>query len=360
MPFWLALNSIKGIKTVSAFRNKIDKLSQIQQQQAAEVLPGERIEEIDPELIDCERQIRSEDNFGFTLESLTELGADIERDGQHEPAVLRKDPQKFGRYLMVAGERRWRACKIVGIKLKAVVRELTDEQVRRVQRAENIQRENLTQLEIAVALRDDKCRLGTLEKVAAEWNKGINWVSERIKFLTAVEADGHVSHAVVAGITADITAINDLHRLEKIDANAAKAVIAQASADTNTNVRKVVRDKLQGMKPIPRDKGGKADSRMRESKLIAPAIDLRQQVMFDYTKVGKLKPMPLDREAAQLVAFAAIKAETLCTEVDALCTMLQQRPDMINVLGEALQSILHVQTELVCTRHALTVLVKPE
>lgn len=90
---------------------------------------------------------------------------------------------------MVAGERRWLACKAVDIKLKAVIRELTDDQVRRVQRAENIQRENLTQLEIAVALRDDKERLGTLEKVAAEWNKGINWVSERINFLEVVETN---------------------------------------------------------------------------------------------------------------------------------------------------------------------------
>lgn len=294
---------------MSAFGNKISKLSQIQKQGAAAALPGERIEEIDPELVDCEKQIRSKDNPGFTVESLTELGNDMKRDGQHEPAVLRKNPEKPGRYLMVAGERRWRGCKIAGIKLKAVVRDMDDEQARRVQRAENIQRENLTQLEIAVALRDDKQRLGTLEKVAAEWNKGINWVAERIKFLEVVETDGHASQAVAAGVTADITAVNDLHRLEKADPAAAKAVIEQAKADPNTNVRKVVRDKLQDAKPAAKEKGGKAGSRMREPEPATPEVDPRQQGMFDHEKQGK--PAQLDPEAAQLVAFAAASRNAL-------------------------------------------------
>ncbi|MRU22634.1 chromosome partitioning protein ParB, partial [Xylella fastidiosa subsp. multiplex] len=82
---------------------------------------------------------------------------------------------------------------------------------------ENIQRENLTQLEIAVALRDDKERLGALEKVAAEWNKGINWVSERINFIEVVETNSLTSQAVTEGITADITAVNDLYRREKVN-----------------------------------------------------------------------------------------------------------------------------------------------
>jgi ParB family transcriptional regulator, chromosome partitioning protein len=345
---------------MSAFGNKITKLSQIQKQGAAAALPGERIEEIDPDLIDCEKQIRGKDNPGFTVESLTELGNDMKRDGQHEPAVLRKNPKKADRYLMVAGERRWRGCKIVGLKLKAVVRDLTAEQARRVQRAENIQRENLTQLEIAVALREDKERLGTLEKVAAEWNKGINWVAERIKFLEVVEADGRASHAVASGVTADITAVNDLHRLEKADPAAAKAVIEQAKADPSTNVRKAVRDKLQDVKPTGKEKIGKAGSRMREPEPAAPEVDPRQQGMFDGEKPTKPARAQLAPEAAELVAFAAGQAETLCAEVSALSKMLQQRPDVVRALGDALQSIVHAQTELFRTRHALAALTKPE
>ncbi|KAF1010599.1 MAG: ParB/RepB/Spo0J family partition protein [Burkholderia sp.] len=341
---------------MSVFGNKISKLSQIQKQGAAATLPGERIEEIDPELVDCEKQIRSQDNPGFTVESLTELGNDMKRDGQHEPVVLRKNLKKADRYLMVAGERRWRGCKIAGIKLKAVVRDMDDEQARRVQRAENIQRENLTQLEIAVALRDDKQRLGTLEKVATEWNKGINWVAERIKFLKVVEADGHASQAVASGVTADITVVNDLHRLEKADPTAAKAVIEQAKADPSTNVRKAVREKLQDAKPT----GKERSSRMREPEPVTPEVDSHQQGIFDHEKPITPTPAELDPEAAQLVALAATQAETLCAEVGALSKMLQQRPDVIAALGDALQSIVHAQTELFRTRHALVELAKSE
>lgn len=96
---------------------------------------------------------------------------------------------------------------------------------------------------------------------------------------------------------------------------------------------------------------------MREPEPATPEVDPRQQGMFDHEKQGK--PAQLDPEAAQLVAFAAKQAETLCAEVSALSKMLQQRPDVVSALGDALQSVVHAQTELFRTRHALAVLAKP-
>ncbi|AXI82516.1 ParB/RepB/Spo0J family partition protein [Xylella taiwanensis] len=340
---------------MSLFGNKI-KPPQIQNQIVTVALSGERIEDIDPDLIDLEKQMRSKDNPGFTIESLMELGNDMKRDGQHEPVVLRKNPKKPGRYLMVAGERRWLACKAVGIKLKAVVRELTDDQVRRVQRAENIQRENLTQLEIAVALRDDKKRLGTLEKVAAEWNKGINWVAERINFLEMVEANSLTSQAVAEGITADITVINDLYRLEKISETAAKTIIDQAKVDPGINMRKTVREKLQDAKPATNEKSMTTvttDSRMQEFTTDSLEGNTDQQHMFNQEKPASVTPVSLPPEAAQLVALAAKQMETLCTEVSTLSKILHQRQDVISVLGDVLQSVVQAQAALFRTRHVL-------
>ncbi|MCA8325912.1 MULTISPECIES: ParB/RepB/Spo0J family partition protein [Burkholderia] len=326
---------------MSAFGNKISKLSEIQKQSAAAALPGERIEEIDPDLVDCEKQIRSKDNPGFTIESLTELGNDMKRDGQHEPAVLRKNPKKPGRYLMVAGERRWRGCKIVGIKLQAVVRDMDDEQARRVQRAENIQRENLTQLEIAVALRDDKARLGTLEKVAAEWNKGLNWVAERIKFLEVVEAGGHASQAVTEGVTADITTINDLHRLEKVDPAAAQAVIEQAKTDSGANVRKAIRGKLKDAKPSTKGESG-VNSRMRESTRADDASE-------------KGKKPKATTDAAVIVTDAVSQVQALREQLGALTKLFQERRDVFGAMPPDVEkSITHARTDLDRTHQALT------
>jgi ParB family chromosome partitioning protein len=328
---------------MSAFGTKINKLSQIQKQVAIAALPGERIEEFDPALIDCQKQLRSEDNPGFTVESLTELANDLERDGQHEPVVLRKHPKEAGRYLMVAGERRWRACKLKGLKLKAVVREMTDEQARRAQRAENIQRENLTQLEVAMALRDDKERLGTLERVATEWNKGINWVAERIKFLEVVETNGVASKAVSEGVTSDITAVNDLGRLEKADPAAAQSVLEQAKADPNTNVRKVVREKLHRAK-VHEKPHRETNSRMREKEI----ADTEAKGPYQYNN--------LHPDAASLVVEAAECSRSICEQINLLSTLLQQRRDVLDLLGDTLQSVVHAQTELYRTYHTLNTL----
>lgn len=348
---------------MSAFGTKISKLSQIQKQGAAASLPGERIEEIDPALIDCLKQLRSEDNPGFTVESLTELASDLERDGQHEPAVLRKNPEHAGRYLMVAGERRWRACKLKGLKLKAVVRDMTEEQARRTQRAENIQRENLTQLEIAIALRDDKERLQTLDKVATEWNKGINWVAERIKFLEVVEMGGVASKAVIDRVTADITAVNDLDRLEKTDPAAAENVIEQAKTDPNVNVRKMVREKLQDAKKNKKEQQ-EENSRMREKRHDTKANQEQQQEENSRmreleTADGRIKGFhhpKLHPEAVSHVAEAAERSRSICEQMSLLSTLLQERHDVLDLLEDTLQSVVHAQTELYRICHTLDTL----
>lgn len=340
---------------MSAFGTKISKLSQIQKQGATASLPGERIEEIDPTLIDCLKQLRSEDNPGFTVESLTELASDLERDGQHEPAVIRKNPKHAGRYLMVAGERRWRACKLKGLKLKAVVRDMTEDQARRTQRAENIQRENLTQLEIAIALREDKDRLKTLDKVAAEWNKGISWVGERIKFLEVVETGGVASKAVLERVTADITVVNDLDRLEKTDPASAEDVIEQAKTDPNVNIRRVVREKLQDAKKNKKEKHGEI-SRMREIEVKEEGEKIsrmREIEVADGRKIEEPQLPELHPDAASHIEEAAERSRFICEQIHLLSTLLQQRPDVLDLLGDTLQGIVHVQTELYRICHTL-------
>src|SRR5690606_24285806 len=147
-----------------------------------------------------------------------------------------------------------------------------------------------------------------------------------IKFLEVVEADGQASQAVAAGVTADISAVNDLHRLEKLSPSAAHAVIAQAKADPSTNVRKAVRESLRDLRPAAKEKNGSDISRRRGRK---PATLGTGGV--------QLEAVALVPEAAQLVTLAAQRADKLCTEVTALSQLLQQRPDVLSVLGDALQ-----------------------
>ena len=85
----------------------------------------------------------------FDDEKIMELAESIKSNGIIQPLILRKDKNE---YIIVAGERRWRAAKSIGVKeVPAIVMELTDKQVLEISLIENIQREDLNSIEEAVA-----------------------------------------------------------------------------------------------------------------------------------------------------------------------------------------------------------------
>ena len=264
-------------KKPNAFGGAVNKLSDFQKQKA--VQEGERIIKVNPGEVECKPQIRGKQNPGFTQESLMELGDDIEQNGQAEPAILRPhpNPESGFKYLMVAGERRQRSCALKGLLLEAVVRDLTDAQAKRIQRAENVQRENLTQLEVALALKGDKEELGTLQAVADEWKKSISWVAERLAYLDAVEQPGASRTAVQNGVTADISVVNDLARLERLDQAAAVELVQRAEEDPDLNLRNEVRTQLRTTKALRIKPGGK-------TKPAKPAANTDEDTELDVLK----------------------------------------------------------------------------
>lgn len=85
----------------------------------------------------------------FDNEKIAELAESIKHHGIVQPIILRKDKDN---YIIVAGERRWRAAKLLSLKeVPAVVMDLTDKQVLEISLIENIQRENLNPIEEAIA-----------------------------------------------------------------------------------------------------------------------------------------------------------------------------------------------------------------
>lgn len=85
----------------------------------------------------------------FDDEKIAELAESIKHHGIVQPIILKKDKDN---YIIVAGERRWRAAKLLGLKeIPAIVMELTDKQVIEIALIENIQRENLNPIEEAIA-----------------------------------------------------------------------------------------------------------------------------------------------------------------------------------------------------------------
>ena len=86
----------------------------------------------------------------FDAESLQELANSIREIGIVQPITLRQTDN--GRYQIVAGERRWRASQIAGLTaIPAYIRTIGDESVMEMALVENIQREDLNAIEIALA-----------------------------------------------------------------------------------------------------------------------------------------------------------------------------------------------------------------
>ncbi|CAD7286370.1 ParB/RepB/Spo0J family partition protein [Campylobacter suis] len=83
----------------------------------------------------------------FDAEALKELSESIKRHGLIQPIIVIK---KDNGYMLIAGERRYRATKMLGEdKIKAIVADLGSKNLREIALIENIQRENLNPIELA-------------------------------------------------------------------------------------------------------------------------------------------------------------------------------------------------------------------
>lgn len=87
----------------------------------------------------------------FDSDNIAELAESIKNHGIIQPLILKKDGIK---YTIIAGERRWRASKILGIKeVPAIVMDLSEKEILEVSLIENIQRQDLNPIEEALAYR---------------------------------------------------------------------------------------------------------------------------------------------------------------------------------------------------------------
>ncbi|OFI05390.1 putative chromosome-partitioning protein ParB [Clostridium acetireducens DSM 10703] len=87
----------------------------------------------------------------FNKEKILELSQSIKEHGVIQPLVLNKN-KKNKTYTIIAGERRWRAAKLAGIKeIPAIIMDLSDREIVEVSLIENIQREDLNPIEEASA-----------------------------------------------------------------------------------------------------------------------------------------------------------------------------------------------------------------
>ena len=122
----------------------------------------------------------------FDQTALNELTNSIREHGVIQPIVLVRTGK---RYMIIAGERRWRAAKAAGLKkIPAVVRNYSQQQIKEISLVENLQREDLNAVETARAIKRlmDECSM-TQETVADRIGKSRPSIANTLRLLTLAD-----------------------------------------------------------------------------------------------------------------------------------------------------------------------------
>ena len=159
----------RGLSAILEAENYVDELPAVS-----------RMEEIDIELITPNpKQPRTI----FDDDALEELADSIATLGLIQPITVRKEVG--GKYIIISGERRWRASRLAGRKsIPAYVREADDKELHEMALVENIQRQDLNAMEIAISLQRliDECGV-TQETVAQRVGKKRSTIANYLRLM---------------------------------------------------------------------------------------------------------------------------------------------------------------------------------
>lgn len=138
------------------------------------------INEVEVELIHANP---SQPRHEFDEQALADLAASIKSIGIIQPITLRQEED--GSYLIIAGERRYRAAQLAGLEsVPAYIRKVSDDAVMEMALIENIQREDLNAIEVALAYQQLQSRNGiTQEELAQRVGKSRATVANFMRLL---------------------------------------------------------------------------------------------------------------------------------------------------------------------------------
>ena len=170
----------QGVRYVSDTPYGMEQVQTAEKEAGNVETPGQMISEIPVSQIEPNPfQPRKE----FDEEALSELASSIKTLGLIQPITVRRiNPTKFQ---IISGERRYRACRMAGVeKIPAYIRETDDVGMLEMAIVENLQRENLDPIEIALSFRRliEECRL-TQEEMAERVGKKRASVTNYLRLL---------------------------------------------------------------------------------------------------------------------------------------------------------------------------------
>ncbi len=199
---------------------------------------------------------RNQPRKNFDEDALVELSESIRQFGVLQPLLVQ---DKNDYYEIIAGERRWRAAKLAGLKeIPVIIKQLSDQEVVEISLIENIQRENLNPIEEAFAYK----RLLTefhlkQDEVAERVSKSRTAVTNSMRLL---KLDERVQQMVID----DMISTGHARALLGIEDGEKQYTTAQKIFDEKLSVRETEKlvKKIQQEKDVPVEKEKKTDAKM--------------------------------------------------------------------------------------------------
>ena len=213
----------------------------------------------------------------FDEEQLKELAESIKRYGVLQPLLVKKNGSF---YEIIAGERRWRAAKLAGIKeVPVVLREYSKQEAMEIALIENVQRADLNPIEEAQAYQQLVNEFGlTQEEIAVRVSKNRATVTNIMRLL---KLDGQIQNMLVQGV---ITS-GHARALLSLEDNSVQLKAAKLIIDGSLSVRETERLVKRLIKESSGEKNNKSEKKDEALSLIYQNLEERMKTVMG-TKVS--------------------------------------------------------------------------
>ena len=215
----------------------------------------------------------------FDESALNELAESIKNQGVIQPVTVRK--MGYDKYQLISGERRLRASKLAGLKtIPVFIRVANDEQMLEMALIENIHRENLNAIEVAISYQRllEECKL-TQDKLSEKVGKDRSTVAN---FLRLLKLPAEIQIAIRDGY---IT-MGHARALVNISDKSKQLIILKRIIDEDLSVRQV--EMLAKDKPAKKQKAVVPESYKVQADALSKALKMGVKVSRDSKGKGSL------------------------------------------------------------------------
>lgn len=211
----------KGLDSLIPAKTSTTKESKIEEKHIEGKIVNLKITEIVPN--------KNQPRKNFDEDALLELADSIKQHGMINPLIV---TQRDGNYMIVAGERRWRAARKINLKeVPVIIKELTDEEIAELSIIDNLQREDINSIDEAFAFKQlIDAYSYTQDQLAAIVSKSRVYVTNSLRLLKLCKKvqEMVIQELITAGHARALISIENENTQEEI---------AQKIVDENLSVR---------------------------------------------------------------------------------------------------------------------------